>query len=99
MRINQQQRVMTNGVRRSDGSSVRSARLGIDVFFLNLFLRGLRISIERLQLVEIYFVNVSTNAAFTESQSHPRLEPLDDSRLHIGMLRQVEVQAVGPRVH
>jgi hypothetical protein len=34
-----------------------------------------------------------------EAQRHPRFELLDDPRLHVGMRRQVEVEAVGPRIH
>ena len=56
-------------------------------------------AVERLELLEVDPLDVAADAAFGEGEGHPRLEVLDDARLHFGMLVEVEVQAVGEGVH
>jgi hypothetical protein len=56
-------------------------------------------AVERFELIEIHFLDIAADAAFSEAERHPRLESLDYARFHLGMLVEIEVQAVGIRVH
>ena len=56
-------------------------------------------AIERLQLIEVDALVVAPDAALGESEGHRWLDSLYHSRLHVGVVGEVEIQAVGPRVH
>ena len=58
-----------------------------------------RFAVEGFELVEIDALDVAADAAFGEAERHPGLEVRDDSRLHVGVFVEVEVQAVGEGVH
>src|SRR5205823_5057955 len=56
-------------------------------------------AVKRLQLIQIDRLDVAPDAAFAERQSHPRFEVRNDLRLYLGMIGEIEVQSIRPRVH
>jgi hypothetical protein len=96
--IDEQQRVMGNRVRGRDGGAVRSSRLGLVVLRRQRLGRR-SFAVERGKLVEVHGFDIAADAAFGEAQRHPRLESPDDARLHLGVLVEVEIQAIGKCVH
>ena len=100
MRIDQQQCVVTDRVRRRDGDAIRAARLLEQGAGLGgVKQRQLPLAIESLQLFQRDAFDVAADAAFAEAERHPRLEPADHARRRLRMLIEVEVQPVGPGVH
>ena len=85
---------MANRVGGRDGRAVGARRLGI---VLALLRRGF--AVERGKLVEVNPFDIAADAPLGEAQRHPRLEAPDHPRLHLGVLVEVVIQAVGKRVH
>ena len=99
VRVDEQQGAVVESVRRCDSDAVRARGLvGFAVSPLRRSI-GRGVSVKRRELVEIDAFDVPADAAFAERERHPRLELRDDPGLHVRMLVQVEIQAVGPRVH
>ena len=97
VRVDEEQRVVVHGVRRRDGDTVRARRVRVGVVPLpRADRRGGGIAVDRL---EVPRVDVAADAPFAERERHPRLKAHEDAGLHVGMLGEVEVQAVGPGVH
>src|SRR5215813_3749672 len=86
-------------IRRSNSNPIRSTRLCEQFLIVMISYRNLLIAVKGLQAVGIDGLDVATNAALSERKRHPRLEMLDDSRLHVGMFRQEEVQSISPGIH
>ncbi len=102
VRIDQQQRVVSGGVRGRDGDAVRSGRLDVRRRGIQRRLRRrLRaaVAVEGFELREVHALDVAADAAFGERERHPRLEPFDHLRGDRRVRIQVVVQAVGPRPH
>ena len=99
--IDEQQGVVGRRVGRGDGHAVRAGRLPFDRgerFEPGQLLRC-ALAVEGFELSEIHAFDIAADAALREAQGHPRLESFDDTRFHGGVLREVEVQAVGEGVH
>ena len=92
---------MVERVCRGNGDTVRSRRLVRPVAFLarRLDVRARVIPVKRLELGEVHPLDVTANTSLAEAERHPRLEVGDNARLHLGMVMQVEIQAVRPGVH
>src|SRR5581483_8242913 len=98
VRIDQQERVLSHCVRRGERNAVRAAGIESQVTFISsrnfaaLFIEG-------LELIELNRFDVAANAAFAERESHPGFEMRDYLWRYFRMVRQIEVQSVGPRIH
>src|SRR5207302_1163287 len=92
---------MIDGIRRGNSDAVGSCRLvrSVALGARRLHSGPRMIAIKRLELDETHPLDVAANAPFAEAERHPRLELRDDARLHLGMVVQIEVQAVRPAVH
>jgi hypothetical protein len=98
VRIDQQQRAMASRVGGRDGSPVRSRRLRLARLRRQLA-AGRGLAVERRKPIQVDLFDIAADASLGEAQGHPRLESPDDPRLHLGVLVEVEIQAVGKRVH
>ncbi len=114
MRVDQQHRLAGGGVRARDRDAIRSGRLcgprrpRIDWSIERACLAEARcrirvrrriLTVERFQLSQVHALDVAANAAFAETQRHPRLELRDHARLHVRMRGEIEVEAVRPSIH
>ncbi len=91
--------MMIGCVARRDGHAVRASRLGSLILVCRHRLGHWLFAVERRELGEVHALDVASDASFGKAQRHPRLEFLDDPRLHFGMLVKVIVQTVGERIH
>src|SRR5262249_11188967 len=61
--------------------------------------RLLILFVEVRELVERDAFDVAADAAFGKRKRHPRLETLEDARLHFRMRLKKIIEPIGPRVH
>jgi hypothetical protein len=94
VRIDQQQRAAVAGQRRRDRDAVRAARLLVAQSG-----RGVPLAVEGGELDEVGALDVAADAPFREGERHPRLEPGEHARTHLGMGGEIIVQPLGPGVH
>ena len=101
VRVDQQQRVVVQRVRRRDRDAVRARRFLVEVLIVRRrrLARRRAAAVHRCELIEVHLLDVAADAPLAEGERHPGFELPDDARLHLGMLVQVEIQAVGPRDH
>ena len=88
----------TGRIGRRDSGTVRSAWFGILNFHRRCLLHR-RFAVKGFELAEVDALDVSSDAAFGETQRHPRLEVFDHARLYFGMFEQIVIQSVGPGCH
>jgi len=82
--IDEQERSPIGGQLRRDRDSVGPARLGV-----GLGRRETRfLSVESRKLVQVHALDIAADTAFGKAQRHPRLEPCEDARVHIGVRRK-----------
>src|ERR1039458_10357683 len=85
---------MVHRIRGRDRRTVRSPRLLV-VLLRRGPLAHRSFAIEGPKLAEVYLLDIAANAPLRETQRHPRLEPPDHSRFHLGVLIKVVIQSVG----
>src|ERR1700677_989054 len=56
-------------------------------------------AVELFELIEVDSLDIATDAALGEGERHPWFKMMDDSRLYLGVLIEVVVEAVGEGVH
>src|SRR6476659_9792507 len=55
--------------------------------------------VELSQALEADGLYITSDRSLSEAQGHPRLEMCDHTRVHSWMVREIKVEAVGPRGH